>query len=123
MINHVSIGVQDIGRAKRFYDAVLKPLGYTRIDDGPASLGYGNKETSFWLLSADAPVPANMASGLHFCFDAPDQDSVKAFYEAALANGGSCNGPPGIRGDYGTNYFAAFATDPDGYRIEAFCGH
>ena len=122
MINHVSIGVQDIGRAKRFYDAVLKPLGYTRIDEGPTSLGYGNKETSFWVLSADQPVPANMASGLHFCFDASSQDSVVAFYEAALANGGGCNGPPGIRGDYGTNYFAAFATDPEGYRIEAFWG-
>jgi catechol 2,3-dioxygenase-like lactoylglutathione lyase family enzyme len=123
MINHVSIGVQDIAKAKRFYDAVLTPLGYKRIDDGAASLGYGHEATSFWVLAADEPVPASMASGLHFCFDAPNQESVKAFYDAALANGGSCNGPPGIRGDYGTNYFAAFATDPDGYRIEAFCGN
>jgi catechol 2,3-dioxygenase-like lactoylglutathione lyase family enzyme len=122
MINHVSIGVRDIERAKRFYDAVLTPLGYKCIDDGAASLGYGHKATSFWVLAVEKPVPASAASGLHFCFDAPSQDSVRAFYEAALANGGSDNGPPGIRGDYGTNYFAAFATDPDGYRIEAFCG-
>lgn len=122
MLNHVSIGVRDIARAKRFYDAVLTPLGYTCIDEGATSLGYGHQSTSFWVLAAEKPVSPDMASGLHFCFDAPSQDSVKDFYESALAHGGDGNGAPGIRGEYGTNYFAAFAIDPDGYRIEAFCG-
>jgi len=122
MINHVSIGVRNIALAKRFYDAALTPLGYVCIDEGATSLGYGDRSTSFWVLAVEKPVPPDMASGLHFCFDAPSQDSVKAFYEAALSNGGTCNGAPGIRGDYGTNYYAAFAIDPDGYRVEAFCG-
>ncbi|HVZ36522.1 MAG TPA: VOC family protein, partial [Polyangiaceae bacterium] len=53
---------------------------------------------------------------------APDRASVNAFHDAALACGGRDNGGPGVRADYGPNYYAAFVTDPDGYRIEAYCG-
>ncbi len=61
-------------------------------------------------------------SGLHLCFDAPTRKSVDAFHKAALAAGGQDNGKPGLRADYGANYYAAFVVDPDGYRIEAYCG-
>jgi len=43
MFDHVSIGVADIGRTRKFYDAALKPLGYTLLSDGESSLGYGGK--------------------------------------------------------------------------------
>ena len=59
-----------------------------------------------------------MNYGLHFCFNAPDRKSVDAFHKAVLAAGGSDNGKPGRRPDYGANYYAAFVIDPDGYRIE-----
>jgi hypothetical protein len=49
--------------------------------------------------------------------------SVDAFHKAALKSGGKDNGKPGLRADYGPNYYAAFAVDPDGYRIEAWCGN
>lgn len=122
MLAHVSIGARDISRARSFYDAVLKPLGYTclSVDDG--SLGYGEKEPEFWVLRAGHPVPPDESSGLHFCFTAPDRASVDAFHKAALKSGGKDNGKPGLRVDYGPNYYAAFAIDPDGYRIEAWCG-
>ena len=68
------------------------------------------------------PVPADMESGLHFCFGAPTRASVDAFHAAALGAGGADNGGPGLRADYGPGYYAAFAIDPDGYRIEAYCG-
>ena len=29
------------------------------------------------------------------------------------------HGAPGLRANYGENYFAAFVIDPDGYQIEA----
>ena len=61
-------------------------------------------------------------SGLHFCFAAPTRASVDAFHAAALGAGGRDNGAPGLRPDYGPNYYAAFVVDPDGYRIEAYCG-
>jgi catechol 2,3-dioxygenase-like lactoylglutathione lyase family enzyme len=68
------------------------------------------------------PVPADTASGLHFCFDAPNRKGVEQFHAAALKAGGKDNGKPGVRKDYGDNYYAAFVIDPDGYRLEAYCG-
>jgi predicted lactoylglutathione lyase len=56
------------------------------------------------------------------CFTAPTRKSVHAFHQAAIRQGGSDNGKPGLRAGYGTNYYAAFVIDPDGYRIEAYCG-
>ena len=64
---------------------------------------------------------ADMASGLHFCFDAPSRKAVAEFHKAALGAGGRDNGPAGLRADYGDNYYAGFVIDPDGYRLEAYC--
>jgi catechol 2,3-dioxygenase-like lactoylglutathione lyase family enzyme len=122
MLDHVSIGVRDLARAKRFYDAALKPLGYRCLSEDKGALGYGGDAVAFWLLAAERPVAAEARSGLHFCLRAPTRESVEAFHAAALANGGNDNGKPGLRADYGPNYYAAFAIDPDGYRIEAYCG-
>lgn len=122
MFNHVSIGVRDVARAKRFYDAALAPLAYERLSDGETSLGYGRGAVALWIGAATRPVPADAGSGLHFCFDAPTRQAVDAFHAAALAAGGRDNGKPGLRPDYGDNYYAAFVIDPDGYRLEAYCG-
>ena len=122
MINHLSIGVRDIARTKRFYDAALAPLGYRCLSESPGSLGYGTESVVLWIGQTDHPVPADPRSGLHFCFDAPDRAAVASFHRAALAAGGADNGKPGLRPDYGADYYAAFAIDPDGYRLEAFCG-
>ena len=122
MFDHVSIGVADIGRSKRFYDAALTPLGYSRLSDGETSLGYGDKAVALWLGASKKPVKPDLDSGLHFCFAAKDRGAVDAFHAAALEAGGKDNGKPGIRADYGPKYYAAFAIDPDGYRIEAYCG-
>jgi catechol 2,3-dioxygenase-like lactoylglutathione lyase family enzyme len=122
MFNHISIGVRDIARTKKFYDAALNPLGYTALSASDASLGYGKDAVALWISQTNKPVPADMSSGLHFCFDAPTRKSVAAFHAGALKAGGKDNGKPGLRADYGPNYYAAFAIDPDGYRIEAYCG-
>jgi catechol 2,3-dioxygenase-like lactoylglutathione lyase family enzyme len=122
MFDHVSIGVADIARSKNFYDAALKPLGYSRLSDGETSLGYGDKSVALWLGASKKPVKPDLESGLHFCFVAGDRAAVDAFHAAALKAGGKDNGAPGLRADYGPKYYAAFAIDPDGYRIEAYCG-
>lgn len=122
MIDHISIGVRDLARAKAFYDAALDPLGYRCLSQDDASLGYGSKAVSFWVLTSESPVAANTASGLHICFAAPSRESVDAFHAAALGLDGHDNGGPGLRAGYGENYYAAFVVDPDGYRIEAYCG-
>ena len=122
MIDHVSIGVHDIARSRRFYDVALQPLGYGRLSEGADSLGYGRESVALWIGTAERPVPPDDRSGLHVCFAAPTRESVDAFHAAALGAGGRDNGKPGLRADYGANYYAAFAVDPDGYRIEAHCG-
>jgi catechol 2,3-dioxygenase-like lactoylglutathione lyase family enzyme len=122
MLAHVSIGVKDIARARRFYDATLGPLGYKCLVTGDTYLAYGSKDPVLWVLASERPVAPDMASGLHFCFDAPDRKAVDAFHAAALKEGGKDNGKPGLRPDYDANYYAAFAVDPDGYRIEAYYG-
>jgi len=122
MFDHVSIGVSDIARSKKFYDAALKPLGYSRLSDGETSLGYGEEGVALWLGKTDQPVKADTGSGLHFCFSARDRAAVDAFHAAALKSGGRDNGKPGVRADYSPDYYAAFVIDPDGYRLEAYCG-
>jgi catechol 2,3-dioxygenase-like lactoylglutathione lyase family enzyme len=122
MFDHVSIGVSDIARTRRFYDAALKPLGYRCLSEGEGSLGYGGKSVALWISKNERPVPADSESGLHFCFAAPSRKDVDAFHKAALGAGGRDNGKPGIRKDYSPDYYAAFVVDPDGYRIEAYCG-
>ena len=122
MFDHVSIGVSDIKRAGKFYDAALKPLGFSRLSDDDSSLGYGGKGVQLWISATAKPVKADMESGLHFCFSARDRAAVDAFHAAALKAGGKDNGKPGIRKDYSPNYYAAFVVDPDGYRLEAYCG-
>ena len=121
MLDHVSIGVRDLARTQNFYDAALAPLGYARGYADATQLGYGAKRLRFWAAVADRPVPADMESGLHFCFGAPSRTSVDAFHAAALKAGGKDNGAPGLREKYGPNYYAAFVIDPDGYRLEAYC--
>jgi catechol 2,3-dioxygenase-like lactoylglutathione lyase family enzyme len=121
MLDHVSIGVGDLDRTRRFYDAALKPLGYRCLSASDGSLGYGAETVRFWISRSDRPVPADAESGLHFCFAAPSPAEVDAFHEAAVAAGGRDNGKPGIRAEYAPDYYAAFVVDPDGYRIEAYC--
>lgn len=121
MIHHVSIGVRDLAHAGRFYDAALGALGLRRVFEDDTALGYGvvDDQDAFCLkLAADAAPPG---AGSHLAFAAASRGAVDAFHRQALQVGGSCNGAPGLRLDYGEHYYAAFLVDPDGYRIEAVC--
>jgi catechol 2,3-dioxygenase-like lactoylglutathione lyase family enzyme len=121
MIDHVSIGVRDVAKARAFYDAALAPIGYACLSASEGSLGYGRGRAGFWISASPRPVPPDPVSGLHVCFTAPTRTGVDAFHRAAVHHGGQDNGKPGLRADYGENYYAAFVIDPDGYRIEAYC--
>lgn len=120
LLHHLSIGVVDLERMARFYDAVLAPLGQVRVWDGPRSVGYGFPGQGDKLLLNridDGARPPG--AGFHLAFGADSRDAVDRFHAAALAHGGTDNGPPGPRPHYGPNYYAAFAIDPEGWRIEA----
>jgi catechol 2,3-dioxygenase-like lactoylglutathione lyase family enzyme len=120
MIDHVSIAVSDLARATRFYEAVLGVLGYSALDIRGSTVGFGKQYSEFWLNARPdmAPLPAH--PGAHICLRARSTELVDAFHAAAVANGGTSNGPPGLRPHDGPNgYYAAFIRDPDGNRIEA----
>ncbi len=112
----------NISKAKAFYDAALKPRGLTCLSPDETSLGYGKDFPRFWVNAAEQPAADDPKSGLRFCFTAPSRQSVEAFHTAAVAHGGRDNGKPGLRKDYGPNHCAAFVHDPEGYRLEAYCG-
>lgn len=118
MIDHVSFGVRDLAAAAAFYDAVLAPLGFTRLYDLPETIGYGKDHPEFWLnLRADlAPTPHN--NGMHICLRARTTDAVDGFHEAGVRGDGTDDGAPGLRPQYAPNYYAAFLRDPDGNKIE-----
>ncbi len=122
MIDHLSIGVRRLDKARQFYDAALAAIGCRCLSDGKDSLGYGADTAVFWLYAVDRAASADDRPGLHLCFSAPSRRSVDEFHAAALAAGGRDNGRPGLRESYRPNYYAAFVIDPDGYRIEAYCG-
>jgi catechol 2,3-dioxygenase-like lactoylglutathione lyase family enzyme len=119
MIDHVSIAVRDLAAATRFYEAVLAPLGLTRLETRPVAVGFGKTYAEFWLNLRKDMAPTATQSGAHVCLRARTTGIVDAFHAAALAAGGECDGAPGLRPQHGNGYYAAFIRDPDGNRIEA----
>jgi catechol 2,3-dioxygenase-like lactoylglutathione lyase family enzyme len=123
MLDHISLGVTDLERGRRFYDAVLRPLGIVRIVDfQQRGSDYGAMAGSLGVeFTITAETERMPSRGMHLCFRAPDRAAVLAFHAAAIASGGRSDGEPGLRPQYHPDYFAAFVLDPDGHRIEAVC--
>jgi catechol 2,3-dioxygenase-like lactoylglutathione lyase family enzyme len=118
MLGHLSIGVRDLDRAGRFYDAVMAHVDWVRLWGDPDGIGYGpagGNDRLAVFLNAEGHPPG---PGFHLCFNAPNQSAVDAFHEAALANGGTDDGLPGLRPHFGPDYYAAFVFDPEGWKLE-----
>ncbi|MFL5018851.1 MAG: VOC family protein [Rhizobium sp.] len=126
MLHHASLGVSDIERSAAFYDAALGAFGYIRVWDDirpgetGQAIGYGNPGGGDKLAIKHRPDGQRPPGpGFHLAFAAPSRQAVDRFYAAAIAHGGSDNGPPGLRSHYGEHYYAAFVIDPDGHALEA----
>lgn len=119
MIDHVSVAVSDLKASTAFYDAVLAPLGLTRLVARERTVGFGKKYPEFWLNARPHMNQVVDDTGVHICLRAPDVAAVEAFHRAALAGGGRDDGAPGPRQAAMTEYFGAFVRDPDGNKIEA----
>jgi catechol 2,3-dioxygenase-like lactoylglutathione lyase family enzyme len=123
MLDHIGIRVSDLGRARAFYDAALKPIGIEvrhvvgkELTGTFEVLGYGDERPFFWVTQ-----DARATAPLHVAFTVPTRALVDAFHAAGLAAGGRDNGGPGVRAHYHPTYYGAFILDPDGHNIEAVC--
>jgi catechol 2,3-dioxygenase-like lactoylglutathione lyase family enzyme len=119
MIDHISVGVSDLDRSARFYEATLAPLGLSRLVTRPATVGFGKTYPEFWINLRVGMTEVALESGVHICLRARAKADVDAFHAAALQAGGRSDGAPGLRPHDRVKYYAAFVTDPDGNRIEA----
>jgi catechol 2,3-dioxygenase-like lactoylglutathione lyase family enzyme len=119
MIHHVSIGTNDLERAKAFYDLLMPPIGFRLLKASETAVHYGASDIVFSVQIPLDGRPAAPGNGVHIAFQAPDRKSVRLFHEMALANGGRDEGAPGIREDYNANYYGAFVRDLDANKIEA----
>lgn len=119
MIHHVSVGTNDVRRARAFYDPLMTLIGFRVLKSSDRSVHYGASDIVFSLETPVNGKPASPGNGVHIAFQAPDRETVRRFHSAAVANGGSDEGAPGIRGDYNANYYGAFVRDLDGNKIEA----
>lgn len=119
MIDHVTFGVTDMARSRRFYDAAFAPWSLRLLvsfRDRVDVAAYGDERPWFWIAAEDA-----VSGKLHIALTAPDRAAVRAFHAAAIAAGGTDHGAPGLRPHYDPDYYAAFVFDPDGNNIEAVC--
>ncbi len=118
MLDHVTIGITELERSKRFYDQALRPLGIERLyAEKDTFAGYGASRKAFFWIGRRSEAQTST----HVAFAAQDRETVDRFYQAALAAGGRDNGQPGLRPHYHPDYYGAFVLDPDGHNIEAVC--
>ncbi len=124
MLDHVTLSVADMEKAKTFYQAALAPLGLKIIGEHTVEqtgiadfLGFGmGRKGVLWIAQKGQQTPDT-----HICFRASSRAAVRAFHAAALAAGGTDHGAPGVREEYHSEYYAAFVLDPEGHNIEAVC--
>jgi len=125
-LDHIGVSVADYDKAFAFYEAALTPLGITAIMKVTKEMtggqyegcGFGrDKKPDFWIGAGGGRKAAG--SSVHLAFVAANRAEVDALYKAAIAAGGTDNGPPGPRPQYHPGYYGAFVYDLDGHNIEA----
>lgn len=127
MIAYVTVGADDIGRAKRFYSAFLPALGY-RLTEGAAGLSWALPVVAgqapflpdFYVKPTFDGRPATAGNGAMIAFEARGARQVDALHAAALAAGGQDEGQPGFRADYGADFYVCYLRDPQGNKIALF---
>lgn len=115
MIDHIGFEVSDLAAASAFYDPVFFALGGRRMIESDSAVAYGINAPLVWIVVRGRPPGPGYG---HLALTAAGRAAVDAAYRAGLAHGGSDDGPPGLRPQYGSRYYAAYLRDPDGLRVE-----
>lgn len=121
IFTHVTVGTNDLKRARNFYDSVLGKLGHKRIADlGDNGSIWGENSPSFFVLKPANGDQATVGNGVTVSFEAENRAAIDAFHAAALAAGGKDEGQPGPR-QWAPNAYAAYVRDLDGNKLAAYC--
>ena len=115
MIDHVGFEVSDLARSARFYDAVFGALGARRMYESEHSVAYGITSPVVWIVVRGRETGPGYG---HMALQASGKAAVDAAHTAGLGNGGSDDGPPARRPQYGARCYAGYLRDPDGLRVE-----
>ncbi|MEJ2408009.1 MAG: VOC family protein [Novosphingobium sp.] len=120
MIGYVTLGTNDLERGAPFYDAIAAELGVGRMMEFDSFIAWGvpGGGAGIGLTKPFDGQPATVGNGVMVALEAKDKDQVQRLYDIALAQGGTCEGPPGPRGDEG--FYAAYFRDLDGNKLNAF---
>jgi catechol 2,3-dioxygenase-like lactoylglutathione lyase family enzyme len=122
MFSHVTVGTNDLKRSERFYDAIMGVLGHPVMFKVDQALCYGEPTgAKLFVLQPFDGNEARSGNGTQASFKAASRADVDAFHQAALANGGTDEGAPGLRPHYHPNYYGAYVRDPDGNKLHAVC--
>ncbi len=121
MLAGVCVGTNDLAAAGAFYDEVLAIVGFERQVTVEREIGYGRPggPNEFWVLTPFNGEPASVGNGVQVMFSLPDEDGVRAFYDAVIRLGGADEGAPGPR-DYSEGYYGAYCRDLDGNKLHVF---
>lgn len=119
MIGYVTLGTNDLPRAAKFYDAIAAEMGTGRMMEFDGFIAWGTPDggAGIGLTKPFDGNPASVGNGVMIALEAKDKDQVHRLHAIALANGGTCEGPPGPRGD---TFYAGYFRDPDGNKLNAF---
>ena len=118
-VSHLPLGTNDFAKARAFYVRVLGVLGCKVIMEHPGAVAFGKAYPEFWIALPYDGGSATTGNGVHVGFAAASKVEVDTFFREALAAGGTADGDPGHRHDYGEPYYGCFIRDPDGNKIEA----
>jgi catechol 2,3-dioxygenase-like lactoylglutathione lyase family enzyme len=124
VLDHIALEVEDLARAARFYDAIMRPIGGRRIVDSPDGIGYGRDRAELWIMpraTANGTGRAGHTRG-HVAIAAAGRRAVDAAHEAGLAAGGRDGGAPAPRASGPPNYYSGYLVDPDGAWLELVSG-
>jgi catechol 2,3-dioxygenase-like lactoylglutathione lyase family enzyme len=132
MFTYLYVGTNDLDRAIGFYDATMGVLGHRRVvTNDPEwdriSAGWGTyerdgiEELALWVGTPFDQQPATVGNGSMIALIAKSWRQVDEFHAAALAHGGTSEGPPGLRPQYNPDFYAAYVRDPDGNKLAVVC--
>ena len=128
MIGYVTLGSDNMPRARAFYDELLATVGAKRImefgeDAGGFTMwGTGFDKPGVAVTNPYNKQPAVAGNGNMATLAAGSRANVDKLHAKALELGGTCEGPPGVRGEDGPDaFYGAYFRDLDGNKLAAFC--